>query len=133
MKNVSLVKQLGADEVIDYKTQKFQNLVHDVDVVFDTVGGKTRELSWPLLKPTGRMVTIVSDSASDTDSRVKKSFFIVEPNQKQLIEVAKLLDAGSLQTFVNATVPLEDAADVYAGSLPQELGYGKVVVAIPHR
>jgi NADPH:quinone reductase-like Zn-dependent oxidoreductase len=131
-KNVSLVKQLGADEVIDYKTSHFQDLVHDVDVVFDTVGGKTLELSWSVLKPNGRMVTIVSDPASSTDPRAKNSFFIVEPNQKQLIEVAKLLDAGSLKTFVDAAIPLDDAASAYEKSIPHELGYGKVVITVPH-
>ena len=130
-KNISLVKQLGADEVIDYKTSRFQDLVHDVDVVFDTVGGKTRELSWSVLKPNGRMVTIVSDPPSD-DPRVQKSFFIVEPIQRQLVEIGKLLDAGSLKTFVNAVLPLEDAAKAYRKPLPHELGYGKIVITIPN-
>jgi NADPH:quinone reductase-like Zn-dependent oxidoreductase len=130
-KNLLLVKHLGASEVIDYKTQKFQDLVRDVDVVFDTVGGKTRELSWSVLKPNGRMVTVVSDSADDADPRIEKAYFIVEPNRQQLIEIGKLLDSGSLQTFVNAIVPLEDAASAYAAPLPQELGYGKIVASIP--
>lgn len=129
-KNISLVKKLGADEVIDYKTSHFQDVVRDVDVVFDTVGGKTLDLSWSVLKPNGRMVTVVSEPANTTDPRAKGSFFIVEPNQKQLIEVAKLLDNGSLKTFVNATIPLKDAAKAYERSIPNELGYGKVVVTI---
>lgn len=129
-KNISLVKQLGADEVIDYKTSHFQDLVHNVDVVFDTVGGQTLELSWSVLKSNGRMVTIVSDPPSD-DPRVRKSYFIVEPNQKQLIEIGKLIDAGSLKTFVKAVLPLEDAAKAYTEPIPNELGYGKVVVTIP--
>jgi NADPH:quinone reductase-like Zn-dependent oxidoreductase len=127
---LDLVKQLGADEVIDYKTSRFQDLVRDIDVVFDTVGGKTRDLSWPILKPEGRMITIAADAESSTDPRVKESFFIVEPNQTQLIEIAKLLDAGSLKTFVNATVALNDAAAAYAKTIPQKLGYGKVVITL---
>ena len=128
-KNISLVKQLGADEVIDYKTSHFQDLVHDVDVVFDTVGGKSRDLSWSILKPRGRMVTIVSDPPSD-DPRTKESFFIVEPNQKQLVEIGKLLDVGSLKTFVNAVLSLEDATKAYTNQVPNERGYGKVVITI---
>ena len=128
-KNVSMVKQLGADEVIDYKTSRFQDLVHDVDVVFDTVGGETRELSWSVLKPNGRMVTIVSDPPGD-DPRVMKSFFIVEPIQQQLVEIGKLLDAGSLKTFVKAVLPLEDAAKAYTKPIPHELGCGKLVITI---
>lgn len=129
-KNLSLVKQLGANEVIDYKTQNFQDLVREVDVVLDTVGGKTLELSSSVLKPGGRLVTIVSEPSGATDPRVQKVYFIVEPNQQQLIEVGKLLDAGSLKTFVNATLPLEEAAKAYEKSLPDELGYGKVVVTV---
>lgn len=131
-KNISLVKKLGANEVIDYKTTNFQDLVKDVDVVFDTVGGKTLDLSWSVLKPNGRMVTIVSEPANTTDPRAKGSFFIVEPNQKQLIEIAKLLDAGSLKTFVNATGSLEDAQKAYEKAIPNELGYGKTVITISH-
>ncbi len=131
IRNLSLVKRLGADEVIDYKTTRFQNIVHDIDVVLDTVGGETLNLSWSVLKPHGRLVTIVSDIADLADPRAKNSFFIVEPNQNQLIEVAKLLDAGSLKTFVNATVLFEDAPMAYTGPLPNALGYGKTVVTLP--
>lgn len=129
-KNLSLVKQLGANEVIDYKTQNFQDLVRDVDVVLDTVGGKTLELSSSVLKPGGRLITIVSEPSKETDRHIQKIFFIVEPNQEQLIEIGKLLDAGSLKTFVNATLPLNEAAKAYEKPLPNELGYGKVVVTV---
>jgi len=127
---LDLVKQLGADEVIDYKTSRFQDLVRDIDVVFDTVGGETRDLSLPILKPEGRMITIAADAESSTDPRVKESFFIVEPNQKQLKEITKRLETGSLKTFVNAAVPLDDAAAAYAKTIPQKLGYGKVVITL---
>jgi NADPH:quinone reductase-like Zn-dependent oxidoreductase len=129
--NVDLIKQLGANEVIDYQKSLFQNLVRDIDVVFDTVGGETRDLSWPALKSNGRMVTIAADGESSTDPRIKEHYFIVEPNQKQLTEVARLIDAGSLKTYVKAAVPLEDAAKAYAKTLPQKLGFGKVVITIP--
>jgi NADPH:quinone reductase-like Zn-dependent oxidoreductase len=129
-KNLSLVKQLGANEVIDYKTQQFQDVVRDIDVVLDTVGGKTLELSSSVLKPGGRLVTIVSEPSKETDRHIQKIFFIVEPNQQQLIEIGKLLDAGSLKTFVNATLPLEEAAKAYEKHLPNELGYGKIVISV---
>jgi NADPH:quinone reductase-like Zn-dependent oxidoreductase len=127
-KNLALVKQLGANEVIDYKTTHFQDVVRDIDVVFDTVGGQTRDLSWAVLKPSGRLITIVSDASSDL--RLTHSFFIVEPNQQQLIEVAKLLDAGELKTFVNVIIPLADAAKAYEKAIPNARGYGKVVVKV---
>jgi NADPH:quinone reductase-like Zn-dependent oxidoreductase len=129
-RTAALVTQLGANEVIDYRRSHFEDLVHDVDVVFDTVGGETLERSWRVLKPEGRMITIVGEGGDGSDQRAKKSFFIVEPNQEQLIEIGKLLDSGSLKTFVKAVVPFADAGAAYAKTIPQRLGYGKVVIDI---
>ncbi len=128
--NLAFVKSLGADEVIDYKTSRFQDLVRDIDIVFDTVGGETRELSWSLLKPAGRMITVAADGESSTDPRVKKNYFIVEPNRQQFIEVAKRIDSGDLKTFVNAAVPFDQAPLAYARKVPNTRGYGKIVVTV---
>ena len=129
-RNTEFVNRLGADEVIDYQTARFEEQVEKVDIVFDGVGGETRERSWAVLKPGGRMVTIAADSEGTTDQRVQEAFFIVEPNQKQLRELAKLLDAGKLKTFVSAVVPLEEASVAYSGAVRDKRGYGKVVIAI---
>src|SRR5215468_6143563 len=128
-RNTEFVNGLGADEVIDYQTARFEEQVEKVDIVFDGVGGETRERSWAVLKPGGRMVTIAADSEGASDQRVKEAFFIVEPNQKQLGELAELLDAGELKTFVSAVVPLEEASVAYSGALRDKGGYGKVVIA----
>ena len=128
--NVSFVKNLGADEVIDYKTARFQDAVRDIDIVFDTVGGETRNLSWAVLKPTGRMITVAADGENSTDPRVKNNYFIVELNQQQFIEITRLIDAGYLKTFVNAAVPLDQAPLAYAGEVQNKRGYGKVVITI---
>src|SRR5262249_9793279 len=130
MRNTEFVKQLGADEVIDYKTSRFEDQVGNVDIVFDAVGGETLDRSWVLLKPGGRMITIAADSEGTTDQRVKDAFFIVEPNQKQLLEVAKLLDAGTLRAFVSAVFPLEQASVAYSRAVRDKRGYGKVVIAV---
>jgi NADPH:quinone reductase-like Zn-dependent oxidoreductase len=61
---------------------------------------------------------------------VKNAFFIVEPNQKQLVEVAKLLDAGKWNTVVDAVVPLSDAASAYNGSVKHRQGRGKLVIDV---
>lgn len=128
--NLAFVKSLGADQVIDYKTSRFQDLVRDIDIVFDTVGGETRELSWSLLKPTGRMITIAADGESSTDPRVKKNYFIVEPNHQQFLEVARRIDSGDLKTFVNAAVPFDQAPLAYAREVPNTRGCGKIVVTV---
>ena len=128
--NVAFVKSLGADEVIDYKNARFHDTVRDIDIVFDTVGGETRDLSWSVLKPNGRMITIAADGENSSDPRIKNNYFIVEPNHVQLLEVAKLIDAGLLKTFVNATVPFDEAPLAYARKVSSKRGYGKVVVTI---
>ncbi len=124
------VKQLGADEVIDYRATPFEKQVRDVDVIFDTVGGDTLNRSWSVLKPAGRMVTIAADGEGTSDQRVKDAYFIVEPNERQLTEVAKLIDARHLKTFVKAVVPLQETAAAYDGSLKHSGARGKIVITV---
>jgi NADPH:quinone reductase-like Zn-dependent oxidoreductase len=128
--DIDFVKRLGADEAIDYKASRFEKEVRDVDVVFDTVGGDTLDRSWGVLKSHGRMITIAADSEGTADQRVKDAFFIVEPNQKQLVEIAKQLDAGHLRAFVKTTVPLNEASAAYNGAVKEKSGYGKIVIAV---
>ena len=59
--DAAFVRELGAEQVIDYQAAKFEQIVTGMDVVFDTVGGETLQRSWSVLKTHGRMVTIVSD------------------------------------------------------------------------
>jgi NADPH:quinone reductase-like Zn-dependent oxidoreductase len=127
--NAELVRNLGAERVIDYRVSRFEECVRGVDVIFDSVGGDTLERSWSILNPGGRAVTIVSPAEGPTDPRVQQAFLIVEPNQKQLYEIARLLDEGSLRTVVDEVVPLERAPAVYAGLVPRQ-HRGKVVVAV---
>ena len=129
-KNLQLVAELGADEVVDYRTSRFEDRSGKVDVVFDTAGGDTLDRSWSVLNAGGRLVTIFSYLPENAEQRVKDAFFIVEPSQKQLLDVARLLDAGTLKTYVNAIVPFEKASDAYDGAVQGKLGYGKVVIVI---
>lgn len=127
------VGRLGADEVVNYRATRFEEAVRKVDAVFDTVGGETLNRSWSLLKDTRRMVTVAVESEANPDPRAKGAFFIVEPNQRQLAEVARLIEAGHLKTFVKAVVSLDDAAAAYDGSLKGGSGRGKIVVTISER
>ena len=132
--DIDFVKRLGANEAIDYRACRFGKEVQDVDVVFDAVGSDTLERSWGVLKPSGRMITIAADSEGTADERVKDAFFIVEPNQEQLVEIveiAKQLDAGHLRAFVKTTVPLNEASAAYSGAVRDKGGYGKIVITVP--
>jgi NADPH:quinone reductase-like Zn-dependent oxidoreductase len=131
--NRDFVKQLGASEFIDYTSQRFDELVSDIDVVFDGVGGETFERSFRVINPGGRVITIAASAEAEAaiDERKKNAFFIVEPNQSQLIEVTKLIESGKLKPFVDAVVPLENAAAAYDGSLKTRQGRGKIAIEIP--
>jgi NADPH:quinone reductase-like Zn-dependent oxidoreductase len=124
--------ELGAHEVIDYKSSRFEDRVGNVDVVFDTVGGETLDRSWGVLNRGGRLVTIVSEDNAGADPRIQKAFFIVEPRREQLIQIATLIDSGELRTVVSATVPFWRAPDAYAGRVETN-GRGKIVVILPGR
>ncbi len=126
--NVDFVALLGADEVIDYRASRFEG-AGQVDVVFDTVGGDTLARSWGVLKPQGRMVTVVSTAENATDQRIKDAFFIVDPNGEQLARIARLLDAQHLTAVVDAVFPLAHASDVYRERVVRH-GRGKLVVAV---
>ena len=128
--DIDFVKRLGADEAIDYKASRFEKEMRDVDVVFDAVGGDTLDRSWSVLKPGGRMIIIAAEREGTADQRVKDAFFIVAPNQKQLVEMGKQLVAGHLRTFVKATVPLNEALAAYSGALIHKSRYGKIVIAV---
>jgi NADPH:quinone reductase-like Zn-dependent oxidoreductase len=125
--DMAFVKELGAHQAIDYKAARFEAEVHDIDVVFDAVGGDTLQRSWGVLKPNGRLVTIAADNETTSDQRIKDAFFIVEPNRQQLVEIGRLLDAGELRTFVDTLVPFSQAADAYTGAVARS-GRGKLAV-----
>jgi NADPH:quinone reductase-like Zn-dependent oxidoreductase len=130
-RNRDFLLELGATEVLDYQKDAFEQLIRDVDVVFDTVGGATLERSWDVLKPDGRLVTIAASSEGTSDGRTKDAFFIVEPKRSELIKIAELFDAGKLRSFVDAQIPLSEAPAAYAGKVERKHGYGKVVVVMP--
>jgi len=127
--NHDYVRHFGAEHVIDYHHSRFEDVVKDMDVVFDAVGGDTLARSWRVLKPGGRMVTIVSPEADSMDPRVQQAFFIVEPNQRQLVEIAHLLDAGKLRVAVDSVIPFARTPEIYAGTI-QRQGRGKLVVSV---
>jgi NADPH:quinone reductase-like Zn-dependent oxidoreductase len=113
-KNLDFVRALGADQVIDYEKTRFEDVMCDVDVIFDTVGGETLERSWHLLRPGGKLVTVATQNEQLTDQRARDAFMLVEANGSHLAEISKLIDAGALRVFVDEVFPLSEAARAYA-------------------
>jgi NADPH:quinone reductase-like Zn-dependent oxidoreductase len=113
--NLSLVKELGADEVIDYKTQRFDELVSDVDVVLDALGGETRERSWKILKQGGILVSIAEPFAADFQppAGLRAHYFIVTPNRSQLESMTGLIDKGLLKPIIAEVLPLDQTRQAF--------------------
>jgi NADPH:quinone reductase-like Zn-dependent oxidoreductase len=115
-RNRDFLHELGANEVIDYTTTRFEDGVHDVDLVFDTVGGDTLQRSWQVIKPGGVLVTIVSPQPSFEKAKahgIHPFWFIVEPNRDELIQVGTLIDSGHLRPIIDTVFPLSQARQAY--------------------
>jgi NADPH:quinone reductase and related Zn-dependent oxidoreductases len=110
-RNQDVVRNLGADETIDYQTTRFEDVVHDADVVFDTIGGDTQKRSWKALKKGGILVSIVgSPSAEEAAAHgVRQASVFVQPIAAQLTELANLVDSGKLRSIVETVLPLSEA------------------------
>jgi NADPH:quinone reductase-like Zn-dependent oxidoreductase len=110
--NHDFIKELGANEVIDYQTTRFEDAVRDVDVVLDAMAGETRDRSWQVLKKGGVLVSILGQPSQEDAARhgVRGAGIFVQPNAAQLQELANLADNGTLRPIVDSVLPLADAA-----------------------
>ncbi len=111
--NLDFVRMLGAEQVIDYRNTRFEDVVRDIDVVFDTVGGGTLERSWGVLNTGGKLVTIAAQSTGAVAQRVRDAFMLVRADGVELGQIAKLIDAGELRVFIERTFPLAQAREAY--------------------
>jgi NADPH:quinone reductase-like Zn-dependent oxidoreductase len=111
--NAEFVRSLGAREVIDYRKTAFEEAVNDADLVLDLVGGDTLTRSFKAIKKGGRVVTFATNAEGSQDPEVKGVFFIVESKRNQLVELAKLIDAGKLLPIVSEVFPLEKAEQAF--------------------
>jgi NADPH:quinone reductase-like Zn-dependent oxidoreductase len=128
--NLDFVRALGADAVIDYHTNRFENVVCDMDVIFDTVGGETLERSWKILEKNGKMISIVGETTSaPVSQRSRDAFMLVRADGPQLAEIAKMIDAGQLRVFVEAVYPLEETKAAYARAERGKM-QGKIALSI---
>ena len=110
--NAALVRSLGADEFIDYRSTRFEEVVRDVDVVFDTVGGDTQERSWKVLKKGGVLVSIVQPpSEQSAKAHNVRGVFMREDasRNEELIQISKLVATGIVKVNVETTFPLSEA------------------------
>jgi len=127
--NVEFVRSLGADEVVDYRAARFEDVARELDLVFDVVGGETLQRSFALVKPGGRVVTAATGAGDSPDQRVRDAFMLVKADGLQLAEIAARIDAGKVRVFVADVFPLEQARAAYARS-DQSRKRGKVALRV---
>lgn len=130
-KNSELVASLGADEVIDYTTQDFAEVVKDIDVVFDTLGGDIQTASWSVLKPGGILVSIVSPPSEEKAKElgVKSAFVFIQPSAYILEQLAQLVDQGKIRPIIGAEFTLEDIDKAHELS-ESGRAVGKIVLSV---
>ena len=131
--DVTFVRELGADTVIDFQTHRFEEALHDVDAVLDLVGGETQERSFQVLRRGGRLISAVSapDQRLAQAHGVSAAFFLVNVTSQHLAEVAGLIDSGKLRTRVGAVLPLSEAREAHLmleGARPRPKG--KIVLSV---
>jgi NADPH:quinone reductase-like Zn-dependent oxidoreductase len=110
-RNTNYLKELGADVAIDYEADRFEDVVRDVDVVFDTQGGETQARSWKTLKRGGILVSIAQPppQAEAEKYGVRATFMTNEMNAKSLDAITKLIEEGKLKAVVDTVLPLSEA------------------------
>ncbi len=113
--DLEYVRGIGADTVVDYKTQRFEDYAEDMDVVLDTIGGEMGKRSFAVLKPGGLLITFSSppDTQAAEARGVRTHFMGVEPNAAQLGQIADLIDSGRVQTRVGLVLPLPEARQAH--------------------
>jgi NADPH:quinone reductase-like Zn-dependent oxidoreductase len=113
--DIAFVRNLGADTVIDPKTQHFDEEVRDADTVIDLVGGETQKRSFEVLRRGGKLISAVSrpDQHLAQSHGVQAAFFLVNVTSQYLADIAGLVDGGKLRTRVGAVLPLADAREAH--------------------
>jgi NADPH:quinone reductase-like Zn-dependent oxidoreductase len=129
--NVEFVRALGADVVIDYKTQRFEEHAKDLDMVFDLIDGETRERSWKLLKRGGVLVSTLTEPSQEEALRhgVRALRYTVEANGRELAEIVELVKLGKVRPHVQKTFRLEEASLAMA-AVEKGGAVGKIVLSL---
>jgi NADPH:quinone reductase-like Zn-dependent oxidoreductase len=106
---MAIARESGAHEVVDRTRLRFEEAIDPVDLIFDTVGGELLARSPAIVGPDGRIVSVAEQPPAGIDA----VYFVVEPNREQLIELARLIEAGQLRPAIDSVFPLADAKSAF--------------------
>lgn len=129
--NIDYLRDLGADEIIDYNAQDFTEIVSDCDAVFETVGGDVTQRSFEVVKSGGRVASIASGPKAPESPRadVQSLRPAVGRDRPHLERIVELFDAGAIRLPEITTYPLSEAAAAHRVSEGRHLR-GKLVLEI---
>lgn len=130
-KNKDLVKSLGADLVIDYTTQSFENELSNYDLVIDAIGGDTLTKSFKVLKKGGRLISIKGQDTENLakDYGVNFEWFFMSPDGEMLTEIASLISQGTIKTVIDSTYSMKQAPEAFE-LLAKGRAKGKIVITM---
>jgi NADPH:quinone reductase-like Zn-dependent oxidoreductase len=131
-RNHEFLKSLGCDQTIDYQATRFEDVVHDVDMVLDTMAGETRQRSWQVIKKHGILVSVLGPAPAPGEAEghgVRSAVFWVRSDAAQLSGIAGLIDSGQIKVHVEAVFPLAEAARAHELSATNHVR-GKIVLQV---
>lgn len=130
-KNEQFLKSIGVDEFIDYKKQKFEDVVGKVDVVLDTVGGDTFERSWGVLQPNGFLVSTVASIPEGMPEKygVFAKTLMTRSDGEELAKIADIIDEQQIKPIVTTILPLSEARKAHEMSESRHIR-GKIVLRV---
>lgn len=130
--HLNFIKELGVNQAINYATTAFEDVVKDVDVVLDLIGGDTLERSWKVLKPGGILVSTMQPPSEETAAAhgVRAGFIASAPPIAQtLTEVSKMVAAGQLKPTVSTILPIQEIRKAHELIEAKHL-HGKLILQV---
>lgn len=114
-RNAEFLERIGVDQHVDYTKVQFEDVLHDLDVVYDTLGYDSPVRSSKTLKDNGFLVSILTSGTREEDmpDRIGWQWILVGENQPQLIQITEIIEAGELTPTVSHVFSLEQLADAH--------------------
>jgi NADPH:quinone reductase-like Zn-dependent oxidoreductase len=129
--DIAMIRKLGADRPIDYKTERFEEAVKDIDLVFDLIAGDTQKRSFAVLREGGRVISTLQqpDRTALERKHARGAHYMAKPDARQLEEIAAMIDKGTVRVIVDAIYPLDEVALAHK-HLENDHIAGKVVLQV---
>jgi len=129
--NIDYLRELGADQTVDYRKERFEDKAKQVDLVFDTVGGDTLKRSFAVVRPRGTLISIAGFPSPEVaqEHNIDAKMMGVQVAGPRLAETAQLIDSGRLNTRIDSVFTLENGIAAIARNESGK-SKGKVIISI---